>query len=451
MDFTYEGYIWNWHHELICEKIQDFSEGKIKKLGIFIPPQHGKSELCSKRAPSYILGKNPNIRIAGISYSHTLSTKFNRDLQRIIDTPEYHDVFPNTTLNRSNVVSSAKGSFLRNSQEFEIVGHNGGYYGTGIGGALTGQKVDILIIDDPVKDAVEAQSPTIQNRNWEWYNAVAETRLHNDSQQLLIMTRWDVNDLAGLILKHQDDWEIVSIPAIKDGYTFDEDKRSIGEALWEERHSKEKILRVKNTNPKVFNSLYQQNPRPSDDVLIFPNCIEVDKMPNEYNKIFAIDFGFSNSECAILEIEIDKDNKRVYCDEVLYKHGINNPQIAETLYAWGYNLEIVWCDSEPKSIDELLKYSKKINAIGIKKFQNSVLTMILFLQSFKIHYTKRSKNFKMESDKYQWKINAEGKPINDEVDRYNHLFKALMYGVYGHLRQNSVQKTVKLGLERYMT
>jgi predicted phage terminase large subunit-like protein len=135
----------------------------------------------------------------------------------------------------------------------------------GVGGPLTGNPVDIAVIDDPIKDAVEGQSATDRNRKWEWYNEVLSTRLHNDSRVLLTMTRWHEDDLAGRILAHERDrWDVVTLPYIKDTYTIAEDMRSDGEALWPERHSAEKAAQMKSNSPRTYEALLQQRPAPLD-------------------------------------------------------------------------------------------------------------------------------------------------------------------------------------------
>jgi hypothetical protein len=256
----------NWHHELICKYLDKFIKGEIKRLMIFTPPQHGKSQLVSRSLPAYILGRDPNQRIVLASYSADLSSIFNRDCQRIIDSPEYAEVFPNTKLNSSSIVTVSKG-FLRNSDIFQIVDANGYLRTTGVGGALTGMSADYAIIDDPVKDSLEASSPTYQMRNWNWFNDVLMTRLHNSSKVLLTQTRWNSNDLSGLIIKAMEDgsgekWTILNLPALKEDDLNPEDPRQVGEALWEAWHSRDRLLQIKSQNVRTFQSLYQQNPQP---------------------------------------------------------------------------------------------------------------------------------------------------------------------------------------------
>ena len=152
-------------------------------------------------------------------------------------------------------------NWLRNADMFETVGYGGFYKAVGVCGSLTGTPADLAIIDDPVKDAVEAYSETYRERVWNWYTDVLLTRLHNKSKQVLIMTRWHEDDLAGRLLSTERDlWEVVSIPAIREDMDMAEDPRNIGEALWEERHSLERLKDAERRSPRTFASLYQQRP-----------------------------------------------------------------------------------------------------------------------------------------------------------------------------------------------
>lgn len=256
--YTMPKYDVNWHHKYIADKLTRFAKGKIKNLMLYVPPQHGKSELTSRRLPPFLFGINPNLRIAACSYNDTFASKFNRQVQRIITSEEYKDIFPHIKL------SSNKSGYIRTMSEFEIVDYEGSYISVGVGGGITGNPVDILLIDDPIKGREAANSITYREKLWEWYTDEACTRLHNDSQQLLIMTRWHFDDLAGRILiQESEEWEVINLEAIYENIV-DYDKRSIGEALWEKKHSKERLLKIKERNPKTFYSLYQGNPNPEE-------------------------------------------------------------------------------------------------------------------------------------------------------------------------------------------
>lgn len=146
--FTMPEYRVNWHHRLICQKLDEFIEGKNKRLIIACPPRHGKSELVSRRFPAYILGRNPDAKIIACSYGSDLASLLNRDVQRIISSPEYAELFPDTKLNDANVRSTAQENYLRNSDIFEVVNHKGVYRSAGVGGAITGMGGDYLIVDE---------------------------------------------------------------------------------------------------------------------------------------------------------------------------------------------------------------------------------------------------------------------------------------------------------------
>jgi hypothetical protein len=172
------------------------------------------------------------------AYNQTFASKFNRDIQRIIDNPLYKNIFPATRLNDND-------GYVGNSEEFEIVGNTGSLKTVGVNGALTGNPIDIGIIDDPIKDANEAYSSTFRKRVWDWYTTVFQSRLHNSSQQLITLTRWHEDDLAGRILRSETDWEVLIFPAIKEDFLNPLDTREIGEALWPERHSLKKYWILK--------------------------------------------------------------------------------------------------------------------------------------------------------------------------------------------------------------
>jgi len=233
--------------------------------GYDLIPTHN-SELTSRRLPAYMLGRNPNLRIALCAYNTTFASKFNRQVQRIITDKSYSEIFPDTQLNSKNVATDSKGAYLRNSEQFEIVDKNGSFISVGVGGGITGNPVDIALIDDPIKGAEEAGSQIYREKLWEWYTSELETRLNNNSQILITLTRWNIDDLAGRILKHSEDefskdWEVIVFPRIKVDNSNPDDPRKTGEALWPEIHSLESALEARQRNPIKFEALQQQNPK----------------------------------------------------------------------------------------------------------------------------------------------------------------------------------------------
>ena len=254
LNATMSSYNRQWFHTLIAKKCQDLYDGKIQKMMLFVPPQHGKSEIASRKFPAWVLGKDPSYKITGCSYSSDLADGFSRSIQLTIGSPEYESIF-------GNDIVPAKGGngLIKNVDYFDTL-HGGFYKAVGVTGGLTGTPVDLAIIDDPVKDKIEAYSETYRQRVWDWYTDVLLTRLHNKSKILLIMTRWHDDDLAGRILKAEDGWEVVYLPAIKEDNTNAEDPRQVGEALWEDRHSLVRLREMEKRSARTFAALYQQHP-----------------------------------------------------------------------------------------------------------------------------------------------------------------------------------------------
>lgn len=270
------GFHWTYYHIL-----EQFAKGKIKKLIISMPPQHGKSAGSTINLPAYMLGLDPDKKIAIASYNTVFAQKFNRSVQRLIDSFNYALIFPGTSINAKNIVTTS--SWLRNASEFEVINRKGGLKAVGRSGGLTGHSVDVMIMDDLYKDKMEAYSITIREAAWDWYTTVARTRLHNNSQELIVFTRWHEDDIVGRIEQHEevveiDDlaqikdmesnaWVKINFPAIQDRAPRSVDMREIGEPLWEKRHSLEKLEGERKLDPAGFESLYQGNPQPIEGLL----------------------------------------------------------------------------------------------------------------------------------------------------------------------------------------
>lgn len=419
--FTKPDYVFNWHHDALCDKMDQFAKGKIRKLMVFMPPQHGKSQLTTRHFPAYLLGIHPKTKVVVCSYSATLAQAFNRDIQRIVDDIPYHQVFPGTILSESNVTTNAHGNYLRNADIFETVGHRGFVKTVGVGGSLTGTPIDVGIIDDPFKDREEAMSIRIRDKVHSWFTDVFRTRLHNNSQELLIMTRWDEDDLAGRILRVENDWDVLTFQAIKERETPG-DPRVIGEALWPERHSLERILSIKEISPFTFSSLYQQEPKPSSEALVLPEWDEYEEEP-PYTPIYGLDFGFSNDPTAIPQVKIH--NNEMWVREILYKKGLTTPDLLQEMEAALPRWARIGADSaDPRSIEDIKR--KRWNITPSKKGPDSVVNGINWLKGFKLHVHKNSHNLKNELLNYQWLMYG-GKATNMPIDSHNHLIDGIRY------------------------
>lgn len=291
--YTMDDYEVNWHHELICKYLMRWlkdTTGEWSNLMIFAPPRHGKSEIVSRRLPAYILGDDPDAEVINASYGADLAQRMNRDVQRIIDSPKYVNLFPDTRLKKAGQGFST--DKIRTTKHFEIIDQKGSLVSAGVDGTLTGFGGDFIIIDDPVKDMKAALSKTVKKRAREWYDSVAQTRLESGGKVLLTMTRWAQDDLAGELLQIAEDdpdatqWQVLSLPAIRhaqqptdDVAPAPEDPRDIGEALWKQKKTEAALRKIKaSVHSRVWTSLYQQNPRPesgdiwrSDHFVIVPD------------------------------------------------------------------------------------------------------------------------------------------------------------------------------------
>ena len=272
-------------HRSYYRVLDMFAKRRIQNLIIQAPPQHGKSQGSSRFLPAFMLGLNPDLQIVICSYAATIAKDFNRDVQRLIDNAEYNAVFPDTCLNGSNVVTVAN-NYLRYSDVFEIVNHSGSLRVVGRGGSLTSKTADVMIFDDLYKDSSEANSPVIREGAWDWYTKVALTRLHNDSQKLIVFTRWHPEDIIGKIVESskvvvaekwsdfdnipEGAWVLVNFEAIKTGAPTEIDARERGEVLWPERHSLERLEAQKAIDPVGFECLYQGNPGNAEGKLYQP-------------------------------------------------------------------------------------------------------------------------------------------------------------------------------------
>lgn len=304
---TLPGYKMGWVHEEICRELDAFLaavlRGESPRLMITMPPRHGKSELATRRFPAYAFGRAPDLTAISTSYGADLSSRMNRDVQRIMEEDAYRNLFPDVALSGKNIRTVASGNYLRNSDTFEIVGHHGSYRSAGVGGGITGMGGDILIIDDPIKDRAEADSPTIREKVWDWYTSTLYTRLAPGGGILLIQTRWHMDDLAGRLLEAErsgegDKWRCVNFPAIA---TDAERHRNAGEALHPERYPLEQLLQIKSAlGSRDWEALYQQHPTPDGGAIFRREWLRYwlpKDLPERFDKLLiSWDMAFKDSE-----------------------------------------------------------------------------------------------------------------------------------------------------------
>lgn len=240
------------HLLILSNKLRQVTTGKLKRLMVFMPPRHGKSQLCSQFFPAWYLGHKPDNRVILTSYEADFAATWGWKARSVFE--EYgHDLFGL----RVRGDSSAR-------NRWDIVKHVGGMNTAGVGGAITGKGADLFIIDDPVKNAEDANSALKRDKAWDWYQSTAYTRLEPDAAMILIMTRWHPEDLGGMLLKEMDSggdqWDVLKFPAIAE--ENDLLGRKIGEPLWKERYPVESLKRIEGTvSDYWWLAMYQQRAR----------------------------------------------------------------------------------------------------------------------------------------------------------------------------------------------
>jgi predicted phage terminase large subunit-like protein len=278
---TMPTYDFNWHHELIIKILQSLTTTSNRRIMIFVPPRFGKSELVSRRFPAWLLGRKPDTRIMGCSYSSGLATMFSRDVQRIMETNTYNEIFPDSVLPGTEQAKLLPdhNKYKRTNTYFEVVGHSGYLVSVGVGGSITGMGADLLVIDDPVKNEEEALSETYREKVFGWYNSTAYTRLEKGANVIICQTRWHKEDLSGKLISEMefggDTWEIINLPAIATEIRSIHDPRKTGEPLWPNKYDLDRMDKIKKqVGSRVWSSLYQQNPIIEGGNIIKENWIQ---------------------------------------------------------------------------------------------------------------------------------------------------------------------------------
>lgn len=248
-------------HKALAAALEEVEAGRLLRLIITFPPRHGKSELTSRRFPAWAWGRDPYRHIILGTYNQPFAEDYGRDVRGIMQSPQYATVFPECQL--------AKGS--QAADRLKTV-QGGMSVFVGRGGSATGRGGDILIIDDPLKDRAEANSETIRNELWDWFNDTISTRLMSDTGAIIIIqTRWHEDDLVGRLTDPQNpnysaseakQWKIINIPAIAE--EDDVLGREPGEALWPEKFGIDYLENFRSRNPVGFSALYQQRPTPKE-------------------------------------------------------------------------------------------------------------------------------------------------------------------------------------------
>lgn len=274
IETTTQGWTWTWDHQLyVYERLKLVTAGETKRLMIFMPPRHSKSETVTVRYTAWRMINDPKMNVILGSYNQRLANRFSRKIRTLVG----------GAIALSNERKAA--------DEWETR-DGGSLCAVGAGAGVTGFGADLIVIDDPVKNRSEAESRAFRENTWDWFNDDIYTRLEPNAAIILIQTRWHEDDLAGRLLNDMknggEQWDVVSLPAIADGNPScsegvcassgrdtlpigrvsacsDPLGRMPGEALCPDRYDVAALRRIeKKLGSYSFAALYQQNPVPLD-------------------------------------------------------------------------------------------------------------------------------------------------------------------------------------------
>ncbi|NTF43077.1 phage terminase large subunit [Agrobacterium rhizogenes] len=251
------------HHTLILEAADRCIAKRYGRLMIFMPPGSAKSTYGSVVVPSYAMGKKPGYRVIAASYGEDLARKMGRRTRSVVRQRAFQSVF-GTTISKD--VSAANEWTLENGSE---------YMSGGILSGITGNRANLVVIDDPIKGRRDADSEAVRKSTLDAYEDDLKTRLLPGGSIILIQTRWNEGDLAGCILPENyagesgmimcrdgQEWEVICLPA-KAERADDPLGRKPGEYLWPEWFDRKHWAQFER-NPRTWSALYQQRPAPEE-------------------------------------------------------------------------------------------------------------------------------------------------------------------------------------------
>ena len=256
--------------QLIATHIETVLRRPRHNLLINMHPQSGKTQLCAVYAPLRALMLNANCRIILTCYAASLAEESSRRCRELIEQHGTGVIDPVTGVAAADKLGYRLASGSNRVNAWKIAGARGGMVAVGWGASLTGKPADLLIIDDVVKNQMEADSANHRRKISEWFSTVALTRLSPDASIIHISTRWHPEDLAGQIISGealQDDrfktWKHINIPAIAERGIPDALGRQPGEAMESARgFTKESFEAIRReVGERTWYSMFQGVPR----------------------------------------------------------------------------------------------------------------------------------------------------------------------------------------------
>lgn len=239
------------HIRAIADVLERCERGEVDRVIVTMPPRHGKSRIVSNLFPAWFFGRNPRSEVIFTTYNQDLAEDNGRYVRNALNSKAFHEIFPDVKI-RNDSASARR--FSTNA--------NGNYFAVGVGGPCTGRGAKLLVVDDPLKNREEAESPSIRQSLIDWYTSTAYTRLAPGGIVIIVQTRWHQADLAGVALQQEHEgWVHLDLPAILDGKAAEFLHQPVGSALWPEQFPLDVLLKTKRSlPPRDWASLYMQSP-----------------------------------------------------------------------------------------------------------------------------------------------------------------------------------------------
>lgn len=285
-------------HKIIAEALTKVRDGEILRLAISMPPQMGKTEICTKGFPAWIAGQFPDRHAIIAAYNQDLAQEFGRNIVRIMESPEYRDVFPRMALENKaqKLISFSEGGAMA------FIGRDG---------AGTGRAADLFIIDDPYKNKSDSDSLATREEAWALFTRVVNSRMRNTGAVIVIHTRWSEDDLIARLTDptnpHYNEsvaktWTYINIPEIMDDAEIARILgKKLGDALWPERRSLALLNNVRLMDPAGFSALHMGKPTPPEGAFFKVEHLrgyERDKMPKNLRFYLTADLAVSTKSTA---------------------------------------------------------------------------------------------------------------------------------------------------------
>ena len=241
------------HHRLLLNELEMLSRGDTDRLLVHMPPGSAKSTFASTLFPVWWFIQHPGSSIIAASHTASLAEHFGRRVRELIATEQ-------TQLGYNLVKGAQAAASWR-------VSNGGEYFAAGTRGSVIGRRADLVIVDDPIGNQVQADRSVDRERLWDWYRSDLTTRLKPRGRILIVMTRWHEDDLAGRLAQLSDDgWRILRLPALAE--ENDPLNRAIGEPLWPEWEDLPALQRKRaSVGERTWAAAYQQSPRPLEGAL----------------------------------------------------------------------------------------------------------------------------------------------------------------------------------------